>query len=270
MPEIRVVRDVKESGEFKGLGYRNAEGKAAIVATFEEYCNHILKRPYRTVKRYLDSEELLGDDYDHAVKIGFTANDFAALKKMPEDSRTQILEHEAFKTGDVNQIRAAVKAFSEEQKLMILEHDEEKKKLQKEIQAKERVLGLKEKKLNESTEKVNELEEKIANEGKFYTPEEIKNARLEQIIAGIQTQTRQILTTYTVTLRKYLNDLNSDEGCEVIHQTIAGDLVVGPVRAMQDLLNEFNIETTTVLPFDANATAAADILPSLKAYFAQP
>lgn len=265
--EIRLIQSVIESKKFKGLPYKDSQGNLAHVQTLNEFCTHILHKSYDTINRYINNVEMLGDNYDKAIDMGLSLRDFAALKKLPDDSKKQILEHEAFKTGNVEQIREVVKVFSIQQQETIAQYEKDKTELNKQLAAKDKLYNLKEKKVNELDQKVTELEEKIATEGKFYTAEEQKNLRLEQILTAIQTQTRQVLATYNVTLRKLLTDLIANEGFEPVHQTIAGDMVVGAVRGMQDLLNDFNLETTTVLPFDANTTAAAEILPTLKAFF---
>jgi hypothetical protein len=84
---------LKQSKQYKGLPYKDADGNWRQVATFEEFCQHKLGKSRRRIDELVSNYSMLGSDlFEQAEKIGFRQRDYNALKALPSDDRLLIAQ----------------------------------------------------------------------------------------------------------------------------------------------------------------------------------
>ncbi|MDC3188968.1 hypothetical protein NQU96_04390 [Pseudoalteromonas elyakovii] len=103
--EIITFKRIRESKEYKGLTYQK-DGKTATVATIEEFCPAFLNRSYRSLKEAEEYLETFGESfYETSKQIGIGNREMRALRQLPEDEQTLVIESEAVETGDKEAIK---------------------------------------------------------------------------------------------------------------------------------------------------------------------
>lgn len=139
---------VRESKEYKGLPYRDSDGKVRRVVDLHEFCEVFLGRSYQRIAEDCQNLNLLGDElYEHALGLGLTTRNFREIRSLPQDDQQLVKEAIAAKS------REAVIEILED---VVKRHDKEKKKLLKQIgdvsdnlEAQRKVTARKDEKLNE-------------------------------------------------------------------------------------------------------------------------
>lgn len=101
----RVVSEtfmqVKESGSYKNLPYRDASGEWQHVSTLEEFCEQFMPHGYRRCRQLAENYRLLGPElYEQAEAIGFRQRDYNALKALPADD--QAIVRQAVEAGKLD------------------------------------------------------------------------------------------------------------------------------------------------------------------------
>lgn len=108
---------------WKGLPYRDQDGRIKRVESFDEYCRAFLGKSYNRCQELAQTLHLLGPAlYEQAQSIGFKAKDYRALKALPAEEQEVV--------------KQALESESKEQVLDILQemaarHSAEREALQK-------------------------------------------------------------------------------------------------------------------------------------------
>ncbi|MBD1584972.1 hypothetical protein, partial [Pseudoalteromonas sp. S16_S37] len=129
--ELKLALQIKETKSYKGLTYKDDNGKVVTVTTWEECCKHILQTDCQNLDRRLVNLQQFGEEFFEAaqqMKLGY--RDLRALRQLPEEEQQQIIESEAVETGD----KEAVKELIDELKA---KHAKESEKLKTELNATE-------------------------------------------------------------------------------------------------------------------------------------
>jgi hypothetical protein len=82
---------IKESGAWKSIPVRGADGKVATVANLDDWCKATLKKSYRRCQQLTSNLHLLGPAlYEQATQIGLRQMDYEAIKALPADDQELI------------------------------------------------------------------------------------------------------------------------------------------------------------------------------------
>jgi len=107
--ELKVIQAVKEAKDYKGLVYLDANGNRQQVASWDEYCEHMLGEPRRTVDERLVNLNQLGEEFFEASqKIGLGYRELRKLRQLPEDQQQLVFENEAVELGDKDALRELI------------------------------------------------------------------------------------------------------------------------------------------------------------------
>ncbi|MBB1422677.1 hypothetical protein H5200_12175 [Pseudoalteromonas sp. SG43-7] len=124
--ELKVIGSIKESKEYKGLLYFDENGKQKQVSTFEEFCIHFQGFTAKTINERLANLNILGEQFlERSQQLGLGYRDLRALRQLPEDEQTLVIESEAVETGDKEAIKDLIADLKAQHKK---ELDTEKKK----------------------------------------------------------------------------------------------------------------------------------------------
>ncbi|WP_109078953.1 hypothetical protein [Aggregatibacter kilianii] len=92
--EIKLLKEIKESKQFKGLVLNNPSGESVTCTTFVEFCE-CLGMSYEKVNLDIQNLNVLGEDFLVTSKrLGLGYRDLRKLRKLPEDVRAEIVDAE--------------------------------------------------------------------------------------------------------------------------------------------------------------------------------
>lgn len=163
--------EVRESKNYKGLPYKDADGNLRHVEDFDEFCREFFGKSYTRCYELSKNLHLLGPDlYESAERIGFKARDYAALKALPESEQEVV--------------KQALAAESKDQVLEILQdlaarHQSERAAAKKQTEDLKADLDARDKLLEDRSAKVDKLSIEL-EKLKALPPNEKARLQLEQ------------------------------------------------------------------------------------------
>lgn len=159
--EIKMLAELKETKEYKGLQVFDPDGKLVTVTSWEDFCKAIGQS-----REHLDENirnlSTFGEDFlETSQRMGLGYRDLRKLRKLPEDEQQVIINGEAVKAEDKESLidlieEMSVKHAKDKEALQNQAKALEKtiKDLESEARAKDAVLANKDKKINELDSKL--------------------------------------------------------------------------------------------------------------------
>ena len=87
----QIFESLRNSGKYKGLPYRDAEGNTRRVASLDEFCEVKLRRSYRRCLDLSQNLRSLGPElYEASEHLGLRNIDYKALRALPGDEQAVI------------------------------------------------------------------------------------------------------------------------------------------------------------------------------------
>lgn len=139
--EIKMLAELKETKEYKGLQVFDPDGKLVTVTSWEDFCKAIGQS-----REHLDENirnlSTFGEDFlETSQRMGLGYRDLRKLRKLPEDEQQVIINGEAVKAEDKESLIDLIEEMS-------VKHAKDKETLQKKLTTTE----------NELTKRIKELE----------------------------------------------------------------------------------------------------------------
>lgn len=159
---IKILAELKESSEYKGLQVIGQDGKLLTVSTWEQFCQSIGKS-----RQHIDEEirnlSAFGEDFlETSQRMGIGYRDLRKLRKIPDDERDVIINGEAVQAGDKDSLIELIEDMS-------IKHSKAKSKLENQVKdltaeakAKDRVIADKQKTIDDKNTELNIKDEKLA------------------------------------------------------------------------------------------------------------
>jgi len=160
--EIKLLAEIKESKQYKGLKVFDSLGELVTVTTFEEFCQHIGMSREKVDQDILNLSTFGEEFLETSQRMGLGYRDLRKLRKLPEEEREVVINGESVKTEDRESLLDLIEEMS-------AKHAKDKEKLNKEVaelksndQAKEQLLQKKDQKINQLDSKLAKLESPAA------------------------------------------------------------------------------------------------------------
>jgi hypothetical protein len=151
------LREIKESKQYRGMRIcvPTATGEEVLtIHTFEDYCTQIEGRSRQQVDEDLLNLNALGADLLESFQtLGLSYRQMRDMRQIPADARMQLLE--AAKAGDRETVIEAARDLVEGHAREVTKAEKKIATLQKDIDAKARVLS-------DKSDKITELETELA------------------------------------------------------------------------------------------------------------
>ena len=198
--EIKLIAEIKETKQYKGLKVIDASGKLVTVTTFEEFCNY-LGKSREHVDEDIRNLGAFGEEFlETSQRMGLGYRDLRKLRKLDDSDREVIINGEAVKTEDRESLIDLIEEMSakhrKEKDTLVAEN----KELKADKDALEIVLQKKDEKTNQLDAQVTKLsspaEIKLRAESE---PQELEKAALETL----GTESILFLTAFN----RYINAL---------------------------------------------------------------
>ena len=104
--ELKILQQVKDSKNYKGLTYKGESGKLETVSTWDQCCEKILGMSRKSVDERLLNLSQFGEAFfeqAQAMRLGY--RDLKALRQLPSDEQALVIESEAVETGDKEAVK---------------------------------------------------------------------------------------------------------------------------------------------------------------------
>ncbi len=123
---LKTLQKIKESKAYKGLTYRDDNNKLCTVNNWDEFCKYKLLVSRSTIDRNLLDLRKFGEEFFEASKrMGLGSREMRKLRQASDEDRTQIIESEAFKTGDVDALKEQLEDLDIQRKAELAEKQKE-------------------------------------------------------------------------------------------------------------------------------------------------
>jgi len=229
--------NVRESKQFKGLPYKDANGNLRHVADFSEYCEVFLGKSYRRTMELISNYHQLGPElYEQAERLGFRQRDYNALKALPAEDRqliAQAIEEESLdKALDLMQEMAA-------------KHQREKEATAKQLTELSETLAAKDTVIKDKTKTLNSQAERLALLENTQRKENDKPVSAEQRLidarSHLQTVTADVKANVSIRLRKAVKELYDQELEGDNEQTFIAACLIEIGRELAILRDDYNL-----------------------------
>lgn len=233
------LRRIKESKEYKGLKIVGDNNELLTVATWDDFCVHVVARSRAAVDRDLDCLETFGQEaLDSLSRIGAGYRDLRALKKLPAPTRDALVA--AAQSGDIEDIKLAIEEVT-------ARHAAEKDALNAQLQDAKADIAAKDEVAAASARNVNRLQEQIARlkgQHEKSTPDEIaEKLRLHASTVAHSIRSEIIADGKDVSsLRTRVRSLvEHGEANGIAHTSFLAGLIFEIERDLRALRDEFAI-----------------------------
>lgn len=166
--EIKLLKEIKESKQFKGLEMISASGESVTVTTFSEFCE-CLGMSYEKVNLDIQNLSALGEDFLVTSKrLGLGYRELSKLRKLPEDARAEIVDAEFSESADKEELLEKIEELT-------AKHAQEKQILEGQLKQSHANYEAQSKVLKNKNDRINQLDielEKKKNHINTLSPDE--------------------------------------------------------------------------------------------------
>lgn len=146
----QIFENLRNSGKYKGLPYKDAGGSTRYIASLDEFCDVKLGKSLRRCQELSQNLRLLGPElYEQSERLGLRNIDYKALRALPDDD--QVLIKQAL---EASSSREQVIDLMQE---MAVRHAQEKAALRGELDEQQAAADGKDRLLAQKTQRINEL-----------------------------------------------------------------------------------------------------------------
>ena len=160
--EIKMLAEIKEAKEYKGLKILDRDGNWQHVTTWEQFCK-ALGHSREKVDEDIRNIATFGEEFlETSQRMGIGYRDLRKLRKIPEGDREVIINGEAMQAGDKDSLIELIEDMS-------VKHSKDKSKLENQVKdlnaeakAKDRVIQQKQQTIDDKNTELNIKDEKLA------------------------------------------------------------------------------------------------------------
>ncbi|WP_230660441.1 hypothetical protein [Psychrobacter sp. I-STPA10] len=160
---IKILAEIKNSKEYKGLQVFDVNGNCQHVSTWEQFCTS-LGVSRQKVDEDIQNLSKFGEDFlETSQRIGLGYRDLRKLRKIPEEDREVIINGEAVQAEDKDSLIELIEDMS-------IKHVKQKEKLSKQIKsleqetkAKDAVIRQKQETIDAKNDEIIAMDAKLAH-----------------------------------------------------------------------------------------------------------
>lgn len=225
--EIKLLKEIKESKQFKGLEMISASGESVTVTTFSEFCE-CLGMSYEKVNLDIQNLSTLGEDFLVTSKrLGLGYRELSKLRKLPEDARAEIVDAEFSETADKEELLEKIEELT-------TKHAQEKQILEGQLKQSHANYEAQSKVLKNKNDRINQLDielEKKKNHINTLSPDE-KGGLLRKETSQLSYNAEAILRGQVWKAFETLDSHTQESGID--HK----QFMVGTLAEIELVLNE--------------------------------
>lgn len=200
--EIKLIAEIKETKQYKGLKVIDASGKVVTVTTWDQFCKYI-GMSCEKVDEDIRNLGIFGEDFlETSQRIGLGYRDLRKLRKLDEADRAVIINGESVKAEDRESLIDLIEEMS-------AKHSKDKEQLSKQVEDLTADIAAKDQVLKSKNEKLDKMDHELT---KLKSPPEIKK-REESAPQQLAKTALDDMHVSTMTLlnatTRFVNDANS-------------------------------------------------------------
>ena len=198
--EIKLIAEIKETKQYKGLSIIGTNGEPVTVTTFEGFCNY-LGHSYEKINQDIQNLSAFGEDFlETSQRMSLGYRDLRKLRKLDDADREVIIEGEAVKAEDRESLIDLIEEMSAKHRKQKDALETENKELKADKDALETILQKKDEKVNQLDTQVTKLTSPAEIQRRAESePQELEKAALETL----GTESILFLTAFN----RYINAL---------------------------------------------------------------
>lgn len=225
----QIFENLRNSGKYKGLPYKDADGKTRRVASLDEFCEVKLGKSYRRCLDLSQNLRLLGPElYEQSERLGLRNIDYKAIRALPEDDQVLIK-----KALEKHSTRDQVIDLMQE---MAVKHAQEKAALQQDLDEEKAESSGKDKLLAQKSQRINELVAE-KNRKDALTQDEVA-AELEQALNQVTLEA----VGHLLAVRNRIHDIRALEGLPLGLYTACGNALQRLVSEAMGIALDYGID----------------------------
>ncbi len=159
---IKMLAEIKESKQYKGLQLINQDGKLLTVSSWEDFCQGIGRSRQHVDLDILNLSAFGQDFLETSQRMGVGYRDLRKLRQIPEEDREVIINGEAMQAGDKDSLIELIEDMSVKHSKVKSKLENQVKDLTAEAKAKDRVIADKQKTIDDKNNELNTKDEKLA------------------------------------------------------------------------------------------------------------
>ena len=198
--EIKLISEIKETKQYKGLKVVDEAGKVVTVTTWDHFCKHI-GMSCEKVDEDIRNLGAFGEEFlETSQRMGLGYRDLRKLRKLDDADREVIIEGEAVKAEDRESLIDLIEEMSAKHLKQKDALETENKELKADKDALETILQKKDEKVNQLDTQVTKLTSPAEIQRRAESePQELEKAALETL----GTESILFLTAFN----RYINAL---------------------------------------------------------------
>ncbi|ADX03002.1 hypothetical protein [Acinetobacter baumannii] len=222
--EIKLLAEIKETKQYKGLKLLDGSGKLVTVTTFEEFCQHIGMSREKVDQDILNLSTFGEDFLETSQRMGLGYRDLRKLRKLPDAEREILINGEAVKTEDRESLIDLIEEMAAKHAKEKAEQNARITELLENDKAKDQLLQKKDQKINELDAKNTKLSSPL----EIKKREETKDQQLAAIALSDANTACQIMHNDVVRFTNSINsilDVVNENGLYHIQEQIEASIV---------------------------------------------
>ncbi len=247
--EIKMLAEIKESKQYKGLRLYDTNGNCLQVSTWAEFCQTI-GRSHQHIDEDIRNLSAFGEDFlETSQRMGVGYRDLRKLRQLPDSDREVVINDVAVNAGDKETIVELIDDLT-------AKHAADKAELEKQLadekaerQATDKVIANKDK-------KINELSKQLARE-ETASPYD-RATKFAQEISAVETNMLVVFGE----IDKLFQAIREDAELPEILRVNQGQLLVALKAHSNEILDRYQLGDISVdddqLDWVAEAKAAAE------------
>ena len=198
--EIKLIAEIKETKQYKGLKVIDNTGKLVTVTTFEDFCSYLGMSREKVDQDILNLSTFGEEFLETSQRMGLGYRDLRKLRKLDDSDREVIINGEAVKTEDRESLIDLIEEMSAKHRKQKDALETENKELKADKDALETILQKKDEKVNQLDTQVTKLTSPAEIQRRAESePQELEKAALETL----GTESILFLTAFN----RYINAL---------------------------------------------------------------
>ena len=110
---VKMLAELKESKQYKGITYFDADNNCRSVGTWDEFCTHKLHSSRSTIDERIINLNMLGESFlEVSQNIGLGVKDLRKLRQLPEETQQLIINNESVDLGDKEAVKELIEDFT--------------------------------------------------------------------------------------------------------------------------------------------------------------
>lgn len=160
--EIKLIAEIKESKEYKGLQVLNLDGKVVTVTTWEDFCKSLGHSREKLDQDILNLSTFGEDFLETSQRMGVGYRDLRKLRKLPEEDRQVIINGEAVQAEDKDSLIELIEDMSVKHAKQKQNLENKISSLEKEAKAKDAVIRQKQDTIDAKNDEIIKMDKKLA------------------------------------------------------------------------------------------------------------